>query len=117
MIAPVVIGLLGCGGSSRNQYSSSPNIDIKEPRVRVTPVVADLTVSETKIKGTATMGFMEGMPPPVENCKLSAIGNALLSAKADVLVEPFYVVEVTKSSITVEVQGFPANYKEFKKVK
>lgn len=117
LIVPVLISTIGCVSSAGKQYSSSPNIDIKEPRVSVAPIVADLEVKETKVKGTATMGFMDGMAPPVEDCKLSAIGNALLSSKADVLVQPFYVVEVNKSSITVNVEGFPAFYKNFKKIK
>ena len=95
------------------KFSSSPYVDIVEPSIRVTPMIADLEVSEKKISGTATMGFKEGTAAPLENCKLSAIGNALIDNKADVLVEPFYIVEQTSSSITVKVTGYPAIYKSF----
>ncbi len=95
------------------KFTSSPYVDIVEPNIRVTPMIADLEVSEKKVSGTATMGFKEGTMAPLENCKLSAIGNALIDNKADVLVEPFYVIEQTSSSITVKVTGYPAIYKSF----
>ncbi len=95
------------------KFSSSPYVDIQEPNIRVTPMIADMEVSEKKISGSAIMGFKEGTVPPLENCKLSAIGNALIENKADVLVEPFYVVEQTSTSISVKVTGYPAVYKSF----
>ena len=95
------------------KFSSSPYVDIQEPNIRVTPMIADMEVSEKKITGSATMGFKEGTVPPLEDCKLSAIGNALIDNKADVLVEPFYVVEQTSTSISVKVTGYPAVYKSF----
>lgn len=113
----IVIGALAVFSTScvapMKKFSSSPYVDIQEPNIRVTPMIADMEVSEKKISGTATMGFKEGTVPPLENCKLSAIGNALIDNKADVLVEPFYMVEQTSNSITVKVTGYPAVYKSF----
>lgn len=97
------------------KFSSSPYVDIVEPNIRVTPMIADLEVSEKKISGTATMGYSSGIGAPIEECKRSAIGNALIASEADVLIEPFYIIETTEYSVTVQVSGFPAKYKNFRK--
>ena len=116
------IGLIGisiftisCGGSKQNKVVSSPHIIIDEPLVIATPLVADLDIEEKKVEGTATMGFTPGMPAPVEECKKSAVGKALIASSSDVLIEPFYIIESTDNSVTVKVQGFPAKYKNFRK--
>jgi len=98
-----------------NKYSSSPFIDIEEPEIEGYPLMADLSISKEKVKGTATMGFSSGIAAPIEECKKSAIGNALISSESDVLIEPFYIIETTESSVTVQVTGFPAKYKNFRK--
>lgn len=98
-----------------NKYSSSPHIDIEEPEIEGYPLMADLSISKEKVKGTATMGFSSGIAAPIEECKRSAIGNALISSESDVLIEPFYIIETTESSVTVQVTGFPAKYKNFRK--
>ncbi len=98
-----------------NKYTSSPHIDIEEPEIQGYPLMADLDISKEKVKGTATMGFSSGIGAPIEECKRSAIGNALISSDADVLIEPFYIIETTESSVTVMVSGFPAKYKNFRK--
>jgi hypothetical protein len=98
-----------------NKYTSSPHIDIEEPEIQGYPLMADLDISKEKVKGTATMGFSSGIGAPIEECKRSAIGNALIASDADVLIEPFYIIETTESSVSVMVSGFPAKYKNFRK--
>ena len=106
---------LGSCITPMNKYTSSPHIDIEEPEIQGYPLMADLDISKEKVKGTATMGFSSGIGAPIEECKRSAIGNALISSDADVLIEPFYIIETTESSVTVMVSGFPAKYKNFRK--
>lgn len=106
---------MGSCASSMHKYSSSPFIDIEEPEIQGYPLIADLNISKEKVKGTATMGYSSGIGAPIEECKRSAIGNALIASEADVLIEPFYIIETTESSVTVQVSGFPAKYKNFRK--
>lgn len=113
-IATVSMMLFSCS-SKMNKFTSSPHIDIEEPEIQGYPLMADLSISKEKVKGTATMGFSSGIGAPIEECKKSAIGNALIASEADVLIEPFYIIETTESSVTVQVTGFPAKYKNFRK--
>lgn len=114
-----IIGLMvfatSCAPSKQNKIVSSPHIIIDEPLVMATPLVADLDIETKKVEGTATMGFTPGMSSPIEECKSSAIGKALVASSSDVLIEPFYIIETTDNSVTVKVQGFPARYKNFRK--
>ncbi len=113
-IASLSVILFSCA-PKMNKFTSSPYIDIEEPEIQGYPLMADLSISKEKVKGSATMGFSSGIGAPIEECKKSAIGNALIASEADVLIEPFYIIETTESSVTVQVTGFPAKYKNFRK--
>jgi hypothetical protein len=115
IISGLVLSLMSCSMSKSNRTVSSPHIKIEEPVIIATPLMADMSISTEKISGKATMGFTPGMPSPIEECKSTAVGNALVSGSADVLIEPFYIIETTDNTVTVEVTGFPAKYKNFRK--
>ncbi len=50
----------------------------------------------------------------VSGLKALAVSDALQKSKADVLVEPRYNVLQTSSKISVEVNGYPATYRNFR---
>ena len=75
------------------------------------PVVVDLNVKETKVTGEAS-----GMSTSIESIKQSAVANAISTANADVLVEPIYKMRSSNGRTTVSVTGYPATYKNFRKI-
>lgn len=77
------------------------------------PVVVDLDVKETKVTGFAEGKAKLGM----ETIKQDALVNALEQNNADVLVEPVYKTQRKFRKITVNVSGYPANYKNFRPLK
>jgi hypothetical protein len=74
-------------------------------------MITDLNVSPTKVKGTATASDKE-----VSAVKDLAVENALKPSQADVLIEPRFTVSETGRTISVEVEGWPASYTNFRNV-
>ena len=75
------------------------------------PVIADLEVSQTKITGTAS-----GSNDDLYILRVRAVNNALAANNADVLLEPRFAFESTSRGTTVNVSGFPANYRNFRSI-
>ena len=87
-------------------------MDIYGAGIMHIPVVADLDVREPKISGTKVGNSSNSL----DVLKMEAIAIALRTASADVLVEPAYQIETSGSKVTVIATGFPANYKNFRKM-
>jgi hypothetical protein len=84
--------------------------EIYGPKITQTPTLADLEVIEKKVKGKA-----EGNSgSSISGLKALAVSDALKKSNADILVEPRYDVLQTSSKIFVEVNGYPATYKNFR---
>ena len=98
--------------ASLQKSSTAKTLDIYGSGVMHTPVIADLEVRDTKISGTKTGSTSNAL----HLLKLEAVATALRTASADVLVEPSYQIETTGSKVTVTATGFPANYKNFRKM-
>jgi hypothetical protein len=76
-------------------------------------------VATEKIKGTYEdkTGYNTSTSrQSIENAKQFAIAAAIDKAKCDFLVNPLFDIEVAGSFIKVTVDGYPANYTEFKTV-
>ena len=99
----------GCATSSRT--FSVTTTDISHTGVIQKPVVVDLNVEATKIRGTAT-----GVSTNVQAVKNEAINNALSTKNADVLVEPNFTITSRNANVTVEVTGYPGTYKDFRMI-
>ena len=100
--------------SSLQRTTSVKTIDITNVGVIQKPVIVDLVVDQTKVRGTATGSNTSG---GVTVVKSEAVKDALSKAgQADVLIEPDFTITTRNANITVEVTGFPATYKNFRTI-
>jgi hypothetical protein len=88
-------------------------MDIYGPGVLQKPVVAELSVNETRVQGTVSGRKSKGL----ENLKQLAMLDALQKSKSDVLVEPTFDISTVGRRVTVNVSGFPATYTNFHSIK
>ena len=99
--------------STALKRNTAKTMDIYGSGVIQKPVIVDLDVEDKKITGTATAtsGSSESA------VKELAVANALKEAKADVLVEPKFEVDIQNGKMTATVTGFPARYKNFRSIR
>ena len=93
----------------------------------ITPTIADLEVSKTKIsetetyKNTLTSGDMNSTEnsPTIEYLKNYTVSQAVKKHNADVIVAPIFDIKTSEDYETIEVtiSGYPANYVNFRNVK
>ncbi|HNW75073.1 MAG TPA: hypothetical protein PKN44_15695 [Bacteroidales bacterium] len=88
------------------------SIDIYGSGVIHKPVIADLEVSEDKVTGTATGKSGLGLT----EIKKLAVVDAVNKVGADILVEPKFITETKNGWTTATVNGFPANYRNFRSI-
>lgn len=93
----------------------------------ITPTIADLDISETKISETETykntltsrdMNSAENSPT-IEYLKNYTISKAVKKHNADVIVAPIFDIKTSEDYETIEVtiSGYPANFVNFRNVK
>ena len=91
----------------------------------ITPTIADLNVSKTKISETETykntltaedMNSAENSPT-IEYLKNYTVSKAVKKHNADVIVAPIFDIKTSYDTIEVNVSGYPANFVNFRNVK
>lgn len=83
---------------------------ISQSSITETTVVTDLIVEDKKVNGS-----FSGTNVDEESAKSLAVADALKKVNAEVMVEPVFEVEVKDfRDISVQVQGYPARYKNFR---
>ena len=93
----------------------------------ITPTIADLNVSKTKISETETykntltskdMNSAENSPT-IEYLKNYTVSKAVKKHNADVIVAPIFDIKTSDDFETIEVNvsGYPANFVNFRNVK
>lgn len=106
----LLIGLVSCGiVSTPKGYTSSPNLDITEPNVNRDIRWVDLEINMEKVQGKAKGKLSANYS--IYDLKDLALGNAILESKCDLIVAPFFIVELNGSIAEVTAYGFPAKYK------
>ena len=112
LILLFVIMLTGCAIPNNTTPISVREVQviyITDVGVSYVPVIADLEIGETKINGS-----FRGIGN-IEELKASALSDALLKNRADVLIEPIYTFSDKRAGIrTISVTGFPGVYKNFR---
>ena len=106
--------LSSCAPMSMPVYrtSSVKTVDISHNGVILKPVIAELSVNQTKVQGTA-----EGSSSQLQAIKNDAVRDALNKAgNADVIVEPNFTVTTQGTHTKVEVSGFSGTYKNFRSI-
>jgi hypothetical protein len=112
LFAIVVSSIVLYSCSSMQKTSTAKTMDIYGGGVLHFPVVADLDIRETKTSGSKAGTTSTSL----DLLKVEAIAAALKAANADVLIEPSYQIETEGSRVTVSVTGWPASYKNFRKL-
>jgi len=109
----IIVLMSSCAtvSTTRQSWEEAKLSYIKDTGVFHIPVIADLDVSQTKIRGTAS-----GSSDTMQLLRVRAINNALSTNDADVLLEPRFSFDTTGSRTTVTVTGFPASYKNFRHI-
>lgn len=95
--------------STTTRKTTGPTAYFTEQPIIAMPVIADLLIEDRFVIGT----FNENKVTE-EYAKNMAVLNAVRNAKADVLVEPRFDITIQDQTITVEVKGHPARYKNFR---
>ena len=93
----------------------------------ITPTIADLNVSKTKIseteiyKNTLTSEDMNSAEnsPTIEYLKNYTVSKAVKKHNADVIVAPIFDIKTSEDGETIEVNisGYPVNFVNFRNVK
>jgi hypothetical protein len=109
------IAIIGCAlltTSCVSKIRSVKTIDISYGGgVIQKPVIADLSVGQKKVQGTAAG------KGNLETIKAEAVRDALVKAgNADVMIEPDFSITIKGSNASVEVTGFPGTYKNFRTI-
>jgi hypothetical protein len=108
----VVLALVSLESCSVQKSVTAKSMDIYGSGVMHKPVIADLDVSSTKVKGTydVVSGTL------FEAAKNEAIAQLLKESNADVIVEPKYELVQTMGSSKITISGYPATYKNFRSI-
>lgn len=98
---------------------SSARVLEPEHSMLLTPIIADLKVSETKIYHTETEAFanLEVTPNLIQNIselKKIALSRAARAHKADVLVGSSVDVVTKNGRLEIVISGYPAYYTKFR---
>ena len=110
-ICSIIILFSSCSVVTRQ--STAKMMYIKDAGIFANPLMADLKVSESKKTGSAS-GDLRGKS--IEILKNEAITDVLLKNNADVLIEPFIIIETKGRTQTVTVTGYPAIYENFRSI-
>lgn len=85
----------------------------------VTPVIADLDVSQQRVTYVETEAFADkevsrDMVNDLDNLKAIALANAAQYYNADIMVGSIINVRTVNKHLVITVQGYPATYKNFR---
>jgi hypothetical protein len=97
---------IACETTGIVSKNTSKNSTYKIANSVVSPLEADLQISETRAFATVTGSLSEG----VARLQSHAIQSLLQKAGADILLVPSVSVEDNSSTLTVTVSGYPGTY-------
>ena len=101
----VYLFINGCAINNVTNSRTTRVLDVEHK-----PIIADLEVTDKKITGSAS-GKANAS---IDDLKKTAIGVALSSVSADVLIQPDFEIKSDDDKITVTVTGRTAIYKNFR---
>ena len=110
----ITLLLAACGKPLISNYSSKSATGntrfVNQSSIVQMPLLVDLDIDDRIISGNYS-----GKDVTEEFAKSMAVANALKLAGGDVMVEPQYLISIENNSISVEVRGHAARYKNFRK--
>jgi len=110
----LLLGIAGVSSSSctSSRSTTAKSFEIYGSGVIQMPTIANLTVSSTRVTGSASGSESAS----IDGLKQEAIANALSKLSADVLVEPKFTVERSPGKTFVSVSGYPGTYNNFRPI-
>ena len=126
----LLISIISCSSSPRPTIKTIKTIDI-DGKVTHLPILVDLSISETKVSGTAQREYKKREPNEydIEFVKQMALTEDVNKSNADAIIEPRYVITVKNKTdenygvifehritVIVEVTGYPATYSNFRQI-
>lgn len=96
--------------------ATAKTLDVNQPGVYASPVVADLVVDTLKVSGVArgVLALDKSNYNSVnKNLQIEAASNAIGEVNADLLVEPTYRSVMDGNDLTVTASGYPGYYRNF----
>ena len=102
--------------TTSNSYrkKTSDHLNIDKGKIVQVSKVAEYKIAGSKVKGSHSGEFnMSTRNQSILLAKELALGNAIITAKCDFLINPQYDIKVEGQRILVRVEGYPANYTKF----
>ncbi len=131
MLKKLFLLFLVCSAGNVFAQSRTERVDYQESTARnlepehfmlLTPLIADLEVSETKITYTEKAAFLDfpvttAMIKEIPEFKKIALSRAARSCNADVMVgTTIDVITNDRGLLEITVTGYPAHYRRFRNV-
>lgn len=110
----LAVMLLSASCSAVKKTVTTETMNIIKTDVVTKPQVAELSIEYRKIEGVAEVRVKEYYPNAREACISFALKDAITKGNCDIVVQPNYEIEETKSYIRVKVTGFAGYYKKFR---
>ena len=121
LIVVAIVGVMflnSCSSTKVSSYSMAPYRNVTGVGVVNVPTLADLEVNQNKIieRVSVKMDASDGTisSAAIENVVNRVLSDLLLKRNADVLVQPVVKTETKGSTVTIDVSGYPAIYKNFR---
>jgi hypothetical protein len=87
-------------------------LEVEGEGIRRLPVLADLSIESSK-----DSAIFIGQVNEIEDLKNQSIAKILSNHKADILIEPHFIIDVKGNKASVTAYGFPATYRNFRAFK
>jgi hypothetical protein len=130
MLLAMVASLFAVGCAPAVQTVTTRNLrfpvqdlgmDVYHTGIYQRPMLVDLVIADTIVTGRASDTIPNEASLQVltlirERVERMAIKNAVEAAGADLLVRPIYTYSQSGNTITVEVKGYPARYRNFRPI-
>lgn len=108
----VILTFMSLQSCSVQKSVTAKSMDIYGSGVIHKPVIADLDVSSTKVKGTYDLAS----GTLFEDAKNEAIAQLIKDNNVDVIIEPKYELVQTVGATKITITGYPATYKNFRPI-
>jgi hypothetical protein len=108
-----VVTLSSCSTVNKSKTFTYDYMYITKQGIIQRPLITDLEVAKEKQRITKTYTNVT-----VQEAKENAMGDFIQQFNCDLIVQPYYVTETeastTRSTVTVNMTGYPANYKNIR---
>lgn len=107
--------IAGANSCSGTYHFTSKSATTRTRNVTQAPIVETTNVTDLEVDDKKVYGSYTETNITEDYAKNMAVYDALKKSNADVLVEPSYTIEISDNTTTANVQGFPGNYKNFRR--